>query len=441
MGFQPNTADIIANILQGSTNVEQNIVRVNSLDQMAAPASAVTFTNISGAQKLTHLSPAIVSDGAPTVGQLAGNQYAYVVSGCIWSAHNVGVDTTATMTAGTVMIQGILLTVAAVSSPRTFLASNDTYVDLTDHGDGTALINYTTVTNNSTSPALVSSGTMYNTCRIAIVAAGSSIATASSINQGAPSGFAAAVAFGSSTVAAGSNGQALNALTSSQLAVASGASFSTGGGWAQIARTSAPIQTATIQYTGVSGNNLTGITTALSGTPTGTVTTGDVVTQVFPSIGVTDTLGNLIFPTSPYPGIIGFAFFNSPAFTSTSTAGIPVPNLIAPFIVPTGIAKKVRVSVYCPFVTSSASAGSTVVLQSLIGNAVSGGSLWGYSQTKTAVASAGSSVAMAGLSGFGNSGLEQPGSYTAQVSATQNAAGTMTLGINLASTYVMVELV
>jgi len=104
----------------------------------------------------------------------------YVASGCVWTADSPGSTLNASMTSGVIYINGRRLTVAAVSA-RAFTANKDTYVDLSDNGDGTAAINYdNTTNNNNTSPALAA-----NRLRIAIVQAGaSSIAAAGSINQG-----------------------------------------------------------------------------------------------------------------------------------------------------------------------------------------------------------------------------------------------------------------
>ncbi len=105
----------------------------------------------------------------------------YVASGCVWSGDAYGSTRVASMTSGVVYINGERLTVSAVTS-RTFTASKDTYVDLSDNGDGTALITYTEVTNNAASPALAA-----NSIRIAIIVTGASnIANVGSINQGQP---------------------------------------------------------------------------------------------------------------------------------------------------------------------------------------------------------------------------------------------------------------
>ena len=261
----------------------------------------------------------ITSTDAANLAQLAGNQYAYVVSGCVWTADAPASTLNGSMTAGTVMIKGILLTVAAVTA-HAFTASRDTYVDLTDNGDGTAAITYTGVANGTTSPALASSGTMFTTCRIAVVVSNASniTSTAASINQGNtgfnyPSG-----GLFSTTVAAGSNG---NAISTSTLTLAAGTGVPTGGGWAQVAHASG--QTYTIAFTGISGAVLQGVT-VISGTTTLLVSTGDTVKGIVPLTG-TDMLGNLICPTRPTPTVIGSAYMVG-SFTINLTTVSPLPS-------------------------------------------------------------------------------------------------------------------
>lgn len=105
----------------------------------------------------------------------------FVKTGLIWSGDSYGVNRNASMTAGTVYINGRRILISAVVS-RTFTASKDTYVDILDNGDGTGTVVYTEVTNNAASPALAA-----NSIRIGIVVTGASnIAAATSINQGQP---------------------------------------------------------------------------------------------------------------------------------------------------------------------------------------------------------------------------------------------------------------
>jgi hypothetical protein len=245
-------------------------------------------------------------------------------------------------------------------------------------------------------------------------------------------------------VAAGSNGQAINALTSSQLAVASGASFSTGGGWIQVAHSGG--QTYTLQYTGVSGNNLTGITAGnvISGLPTNTVSTGDTVTQVFQvgtgsggPVGVTDFLGNLIYPTRPYPSMIGYASFQN-AFTTTATSNTPLPGAIAPFVIPAGPARPILVTFTGTYFASSAVAGTALQAGAYVGNGLgSGNSISPIVQDKVAVSSDGVNLSLiaAGIA------PQTPGSYNSQMLVSQGAAGTLTVGVVYGLTTIVVELI
>lgn len=103
----------------------------------------------------------------------------FVESGCVWTADAAGSTRLASMTAGYVWLSGQRLTVAAVSG-RTFTASKDVYVDLSNNGDGTAAFTYTDGTTNAASGALTA-----GSLRLAIIVVGATnIASAASINQG-----------------------------------------------------------------------------------------------------------------------------------------------------------------------------------------------------------------------------------------------------------------
>lgn len=137
----------------------------------------VTVTNGASSIANSAISDKRVSTALTTVAN-QGVVTNFVESGCIWSGDSYGSTLNASMTAGAIWISGKRLTVSAVSG-RTFTASRDTYIDLSDNGDGTAAFTYTAVTNGSSSPAL-SAGSI----RIAKVVTGSSsIAAASSISQ------------------------------------------------------------------------------------------------------------------------------------------------------------------------------------------------------------------------------------------------------------------
>ena len=161
------------------------------------PATASAVNEITVTNAATGVAPSISATGtdsainlnlrgkglAKTVTIGAGAtpiyQFDYVHSGCVWSGDAYGSTRVASMTAGVVVINGNPVTVAAVTS-RTFTASKDVYVDVLDNGDGTGLLVYTDGTTNAASGALAA-----NSVRLAIIVVGaSSIAAATSVNQG-----------------------------------------------------------------------------------------------------------------------------------------------------------------------------------------------------------------------------------------------------------------
>lgn len=106
--------------------------------------------------------------------------YDYVVSGGVWTGDSYGSTRNASMTALVCYINGQRGTVSAVTA-RSFTASKDTYIDVLNTA-GTFSLVYTEVTNNAASPALAA-----NSIRLGIIVTGaSSIAAATSINQGQP---------------------------------------------------------------------------------------------------------------------------------------------------------------------------------------------------------------------------------------------------------------
>ena len=347
----------------------------------------------------------------------AGNQYAYVVSGCVWTADAPGSTLVASMSAGTVMVGGLLYTVAAVTS-RTFTASVETYVDI-NISAGAAVVNYTTVTNWGTSPALVSGGTVLNTIRVAVISSGSSSIAAAGVGTGAQGAITIAGTQLNTTVAAGSNGQSFQALTGNLLDVASTTGAVATGGLCQVVHAS--LGTYTGKYTGLTTNtSLNGITSGnvLSAPATSTVSTGDVVTGFCP-ISVADNIGNLIYPTSPYPRLLA-ATQNSNSDTSTLTTFFPLPRLVCPFIIPAGPSRLVRFSLFLSLLTSSAAAGTNITT--------------GISSDLFVTFPAGG---VAKVSVTADSGLVQyvtgvarlaAGTYYANPYLTQAAAGTLTYG-------------
>lgn len=404
--------------LVGSSNVE-SIIRANTLDQMGSPAANLSMNS----KRLINAAQGIVATDYPDLGQLAGLQYPYVVSGCVWTADSPGSTLNASMTAGTVMIKGILLTVASVTA-HAFTASRDTYIDLTDNGDGTAAITYVAVVNNTTSPALTS--TVSATIRIACVISGSSNigTTANNIWQG-NAGFTSPTAQGSTTVAAGSNG---NTIVTTPLNVAASTSFPSGGGFATVVTNHG---TAVIQFTGTGAGTLTGVTVLASQSSSITVATGNAVTGITP-LGASDMIGNPVFMTNPLPGIIANSQFNpASAYTTTETANTPIPNLIAPFIIPTGPARRVKITTNLPFVASSAAAGTTVKIGTWSANIT--GTV-GLQQGTMAAASDGWPMTVEGWTTLA------AGTYYPTVTTASSAAGTITVGVAFANNQVWVEL-
>lgn len=99
----------------------------------------------------------------------------FIISGLVWGGDSYGVNLNASMSAGSIVIDGVRTAVTAVTA-RAFTASRDTYIDINSSGT----ITYTEVTNNAASPALAA-----NNMRIGIIVTGAStIANAGSVNQG-----------------------------------------------------------------------------------------------------------------------------------------------------------------------------------------------------------------------------------------------------------------
>lgn len=102
----------------------------------------------------------------------------FVASGLIWTADAAGSTRNASMTSGTVYINGRRILLSGVAA-RTFLANLDTYIDVLDNLDGTGTLVYTTVANGAASPALAA-----NSLRLGYIGVGAtSIAAAANIVQ------------------------------------------------------------------------------------------------------------------------------------------------------------------------------------------------------------------------------------------------------------------
>ena len=400
-----------------------------------SPASAIPLSsfgaptaNISmNTHKFTSLldgTTALDSAGWDQLASVAG-QYAFVASGCVWTADAPGSTRAASMSAGTVVIGGLLYSVGAITA-HTFTASSDTYVDI-NISAGAAQVVFTTVANNTISPALVSSGTVYTTIRNAVVVTTASAITSTilSINQG-NGAFAGGTGItqGSTTVAAGSNG---STIVTTPLNVAASTSFPSGGGWAQVVTNHG---TALIQFTGTGAGTLTGVTVLASQSSAITVATGNAVTGVTP-VNLTDMLGNLINVGEPFPKVIGYQQFSN-SYTTTETAVTPIPNLILPFVVPAGSSlRSIKMSANVPFLASSAAAGNTVSFNLYSAN-VTGG--LASAQGKMSVASDGWPLCVAGI------GSLAPGTYYGTCATAAGSAGTVTVSATYLITAMWAEI-
>lgn len=203
-----STSYVISSNASGSTKYDWIYLQVNptNANNPASDASDVTalYTSRSSSNTADNGSPptygvllavVTVANGASSIANSAISDkrinaslqltqsnttfFDFVESGCIWSGDSYASTLNASMTSGFIWISGVRLSVSAVSA-RGFTASKDTYIDLSNNGDGTAAFTYTPVTNNAASPALAAGA-----IRIGIIITGAStIAAATSVNQG-----------------------------------------------------------------------------------------------------------------------------------------------------------------------------------------------------------------------------------------------------------------
>jgi hypothetical protein len=399
---------------------------------MGAPTATVNMNN----QNFTNVLNPTSSSQVPTVASLVVNQYAYVVSGCVWTADSAGSTLNGSMTAGTVMIGGLLLTVSAITA-HTFTASQDTYVDLTNGGSGTATVTFSGVANNAMSPAVAGTSAI-DTCRIAIISTnGTSIPTGSNkINQGNPLQAFPATTAATTTVAAGSTGQNISALTSNQLSVASN-SLAAAGCVVVDTTTGGTIANGyggVITYTAGGGTTtLTGVTYIGGAASPGTVATGGNVAQICQN-QVSDSLGNLIFPTTPNPVLIGYRY-QLGAATFSTTAAHTLPDMIVPFIIPPGPTRRVKLSAMLVKLESASAAGQTITVD--VYSCLVGGTLTALTGVQLDVAVAGYGSPVTAI-GYGNLA---PGSYTGLVQIAQSFGNACVMGVGTAVSIITVELV
>jgi hypothetical protein len=416
----PTVADFL---IPGSSGFEDAVRSALTDDQIDPATAAKDF----GGQRGFNVGPGIVPTDLPNIGQLVGNAMPYVISGCVWTADASGTNRNASMTAGTVMIKNVLLTVPAVTA-RTFTASKDTYVDFTDRGDGVATVTYTEVANNQLSPAFPGGVDVLSAIRCAIIVTGATAITTgtsgSALNQGAA--ISAATTPAATTVAAGSNGARIDAAT---LTVAANSMAPSGLALVDTSKGTGLHFATLIKYTGGGGTTTLSGITVVAGDPSGTVATSGVVTS-YARWCVADSNGYRIYPTTPSPGLISARYSDANAVTSTLTTALTLASMAVPFVVPPGASREVKSTLFLPYFGSSATAGTTIVTAiyhdatNILGKV-----------DKVSVPSQGFANVV-----YGSSRLA-PGPHVAYVTLTQGAAGTLTDGFLMVMGKLSVELI
>lgn len=125
-------------------------------------------------------SEALFTDNVDPVKRASELMFDHVASGCVLTGTGYGSTLAWSLTSGVVYIGGKRLTYAGGTGNVS--SSKDTYFDLLDNGDGTAVLVNTggnIVANNAASPALAA-----NSVRIGIIQSGANIASVAAINQG-----------------------------------------------------------------------------------------------------------------------------------------------------------------------------------------------------------------------------------------------------------------
>lgn len=160
------------------------MVKISNLPNVAVPAAPDKIPivddsgNITGYTTHTQFLDT-VPDSSVNTADLTRLIFDHVASGGVWTGDAYASTRNASMTAMVCYIDGLPITIAAVTA-RSFTASKDTYIDVLSNGDNTGTLVYTEVTNNAASPALAASS-----IRIGIIVTGASnIASVASINQG-----------------------------------------------------------------------------------------------------------------------------------------------------------------------------------------------------------------------------------------------------------------
>jgi lipoprotein-anchoring transpeptidase ErfK/SrfK len=144
-----------------------------------------------------------------------------------------------------------------------------------------------------------------------------------------------------------------------------------------------------------------------------------------------------MYCTQPYPKVIGWQQFQNTITTTNAAAAVPLQvasatSFIAPFIVPAGPTRLVRIEANLAFLGSSAAAGTTLTVTAQATNA---GQTYGVGIVKVAVASDGTVMFTTGVV------ATPPGTYYAQLLWQQGAAGTMTAGAAYLNSNIAVEFV
>lgn len=159
-----NVADVVEVSLNDDGTLKDDAVTAGTIADNAIDAEALFTDSVDPVKRATETIFDFVASGVV----LAGTGYGSTLA---WS-----------LSAGVVYINGKRLTYAGDTG--TVTATKDTYFDLLDNDDGTAVLVNTAgniVTVNAASPALAS-----NSIRVGIIQSGANIASVAAINQGQP---------------------------------------------------------------------------------------------------------------------------------------------------------------------------------------------------------------------------------------------------------------
>lgn len=175
-GFAPGYAD------NGNETTEVAIIKMTTEWADALVDILKIAHNDDGSLKDNSIdSSDLFTDSVDPVKRASESQvFDYVASGVALVGTGYGSTLAWTLSAGVVYINGKRLTYAGGSGSVT--ASKDTYFDLLDNSDGTAVLVNTggnIVNNNVASPALAA-----NSIRVGIIQSGANIASVAAINQG-----------------------------------------------------------------------------------------------------------------------------------------------------------------------------------------------------------------------------------------------------------------